>query len=84
MLAIRWHGRFMSPMIRFVTGFSNGGMFSWQAGSSLANRLAAVSPGGGQPFVGFVNPPNLAGGARISLMDIHGEKDVICPACEGV
>jgi predicted esterase len=43
----------------YATGFSNGGMFAWQAATSLAHRFAAVAPGGGQPFIGFVNPPDL-------------------------
>eukprot|EP00040_Diaphanoeca_grandis_P040192 m.261564 g.261564 ORF g.261564 m.261564 type:complete len:387 (+) comp42424_c0_seq1:147-1307(+) len=67
----------------YATGFSNGGMFSWQAGMSLAHRLAAVAPGGGQPFVGFVDPPDLSGGSRISNLDFHGLDDIVCPPFGG-
>jgi len=67
----------------YATGFSNGGMFSWQVGQSLGHLFAAVAPGGGQPFVGFVQPPNLTGGHRIPLLDFHGEGDIVCPPYGG-
>eukprot|EP00036_Acanthoecidae_sp_10tr_P010083 CAMPEP_0182919362 /NCGR_PEP_ID=MMETSP0105_2-20130417/2660_1 /TAXON_ID=81532 ORGANISM="Acanthoeca-like sp., Strain 10tr" /NCGR_SAMPLE_ID=MMETSP0105_2 /ASSEMBLY_ACC=CAM_ASM_000205 /LENGTH=437 /DNA_ID=CAMNT_0025056529 /DNA_START=172 /DNA_END=1485 /DNA_ORIENTATION=- len=67
----------------YATGFSNGGIFSWQIGMSMANRFAAVSPGGGQPFIGFLEPPNLDGGHRISVMDVHGANDTVCPPYGG-
>lgn len=68
---------------QYATGFSNGGIFSWELGKSLPYRFAAVSPGGGQPFVGFVEPPDLSRGHRISLFDVHGDIDTICPPFGG-
>lgn len=63
----------------YATGFSNGGMMAWQAGESLADRLAAIAPVAGQPLLGFSNQPVLKNGARISLIDVHGSSDVTCP-----
>lgn len=68
----------------YITGFSNGGIFSWQIGMSLASRFAAISPGGGQPLIGFLKEPDLTGGHTMPVLDVHGEVDTICPPWGGV
>lgn len=67
----------------YATGFSNGGIFSWQLGMSLASRFAAIAPIGGTPLVGFLGAPDLSGGHRIPIMDVHGQRDVTCPPFGG-
>eukprot|EP00039_Didymoeca_costata_P025105 m.12355 g.12355 ORF g.12355 m.12355 type:complete len:359 (+) comp4638_c0_seq1:402-1478(+) len=63
----------------YATGFSNGGIMAYHVGRELNSRFAAVVPGGGTPFVGHNNPPNETKGL-ISVLDLHGDADNICPA----
>ena len=62
----------------FATGHSNGGQFAWALGARLAPRIAAVAPSAGTPHTGFGEAPT--SGSAISVMDIHGANDNICPA----
>lgn len=63
----------------YATGYSNGGMMAYEIGMSVLERFAAIVPGGGQPFVGHNNPPPTGKGGLISVLDLHGTRDRVCP-----
>ena len=59
-----------------LTGYSNGGMFSYYAASQLNDIIASISTNAASPPIGFgdvpLNPP-------ISLLDFHGQLDGTIP-----
>lgn len=56
---------------------SNGAMMVYGiAQSSLASRIAAISPVAGSPLLGFGKSPAVA----MPIMEIHGSRDDIIPA----
>ena len=65
----------------FVTGFSNGGLFTYQLAMSLSDRIAAVAAVAGGVHPGFLKDP----AHPLALLDIHGSKDgtVPCNATAG-
>lgn len=64
----------------YATGYSNGGIMAYEAGRRLANRFAAIVPGGGTPFVGHNEAPPVSRDGAVSVMDLHGTRDRTCPA----
>lgn len=62
----------------YHSGFSNGGMATYQMGASMSGRLAAIAPVAGAFHNGFFQPPT----EKIPLLDIHGtaDKQVPCNA----
>jgi polyhydroxybutyrate depolymerase len=70
----------LDPARIFATGHSNGGQFAWALASRLASgRLAAIAPSAGTPHTGFGEGP-LEESGPVSVMDVHGINDNICPA----
>ena len=65
----------------YATGFSNGGLFTYQVAMSLSDRVAAVAAVAGGVHPGFLKPP----AHPLALMDIHGWRDTVvpCNATEG-
>lgn len=61
---------------QYHTGFSNGGMATYQVGVSLSDRVAAIVPVAGSFEVGFQQYPSLA----LPVMDVHGFFDHQVPA----
>ena len=59
-----------------LTGYSNGGMFSYYAASQLNDILASITTNAASPLLGFgdvpLDPP-------ISLLDFHGQLDGVIP-----
>ena len=59
-----------------LTGYSNGGMFSYYAASQLNDIIASITTNAASPIIGFgdvpLNPP-------ISLLDFHGQLDGVIP-----
>lgn len=53
---------------------------AYEAGMALTSRFAAIVPGGGQAAVGHNNPPPTSRGGLVSVMDLHGTTDRVCPA----
>jgi len=60
----------------YHTGFSNGGMFTYQAGASMSTRLAAIAPVAGSFHNGFNQAPT----TKVPLLDTHGVNDQTVPA----
>lgn len=60
----------------YHSGFSNGGMFTYQAGASMSSRLAAIAPVAGSFHNGFNQAPT----SKVPLLDIHGVNDKTVPA----
>jgi polyhydroxybutyrate depolymerase len=60
----------------YSTGMSNGAMMSYQLGSSLSTRLAAIAPVAGSYHVGFLQPPSRC----VPMLDIHGTGDDTIPS----
>ena len=61
-----------------MTGFSNGGMFSYSIATRVPDALglATIVPISGSPHVGFGNPqPSI----NLSILDIHGYFDEVIP-----
>ena len=59
----------------FATGFSNGGLLTYQIAMSLSDRIAAVAAVAGGVHHGFLTPP----AHPLALLDIHGTKDLTVP-----
>ena len=59
-----------------LTGYSNGGMFSYYAASRLNDIVASIAPNAGSPLLGFgdvpLDPP-------VSVIDFHGFFDNLVP-----
>jgi len=64
----------------YATGYSNGGMMAYEVGLRLGHRVAAIVPGGGQPFVGHNDAPAVSRNGAVSVLDLHGSRDSVCPA----
>ena len=52
----------------------------YEAGLRLGQRIAAIVAGGGQPFVGHNDAPLVSRNGAVSVMDLHGTRDNVCPA----
>ncbi len=59
----------------FATGFSNGGLLTYQLAMSLSNRIAAVAAVAGGIHPGFLKVP----AHPLALLDIHGWRDSTVP-----
>jgi poly(3-hydroxybutyrate) depolymerase len=59
-----------------ITGYSQGGMFSYYAASRLSDVVASIAPVAGSPLIGFGDVPT---GQPISLIDFHGLLDSVIP-----
>ena len=61
-----------------MTGYSNGGMFSYSVATSVPDNLglASIVPVSASPHVGFGNPP---ASMSLSVLDMHGFFDDIIP-----
>lgn len=64
----------------YATGYSNGGMMTYEVGLRLGHRFAAIAPGGGTPFVGHNEAPQVSRNGAVSVIDLHGTTDRTCPA----
>lgn len=59
----------------FATGFSNGGLFTYQLAMSLSDRIAAIAAVAGGIHPGFMKTP----AHPLALLDIHGWRDSVVP-----
>ena len=59
-----------------ITGYSNGGMFSYYAASLLKDIVASISTNSASPLIGFGDVPQ---DPPISLIDFHGHADATIP-----
>jgi polyhydroxybutyrate depolymerase len=60
----------------YATGMSNGGMFTYELGAQLSDRLAAIVPVAGSVHFGFTPIPS----SKIPVMAIVGTNDNSVPA----
>ena len=60
-----------------MSGYSNGGSFSYYAASKLSDIIASIAPNSGTPFPGFGDVPPLD--SPISIIDFHGLVDSVIP-----
>eukprot|EP00937_MAST-01D_sp_MAST-1D-sp2_P001511 g1511.t1 len=59
----------------YHSGMSNGAMFTYQTGVSMASRVAAIVPVAGSFHKGFLQTP----ATKVPLLDLHGTKDKEVP-----
>lgn len=65
----------------YVTGFSNGGMLTYQLANKLSQQLAAVAVVSGAMFN---DQPTSLDAVPVPMMIIHGERDPVVPVQGGI